>query len=215
MGAKQPGKAGVRKDQESAGLLTRAGFLASVADEDSSGPVPRGVFVMDKMLCQPSASPPANINIPTAPVPAVAAQQMLTTRQRFSDQHLNQPFCVACHTTIDGFGFGFEEFDGMGVYRTMENGQKVDDSGMISLTSDVNGPFNGAVELQQKLAGSKTVATCATKQMYRFISGGVESPASAPALTKMQTGFTGDSHLTDPFLAFIASNEFVYRLTAH
>ena len=53
-----------------------------------------------------------------------------TTRQKF-EQHLNTPVCGACHKTIDGIGFGFENYDAVGAYRTEENGIPVDASGEI------------------------------------------------------------------------------------
>src|SRR5258708_28722628 len=133
------------------GILTRAGFLAAHSDVDSSGPVPRGVFVLNSLLCLPPPSPPANV--PPAPPVAGAVAAHQTTRQRFG-MHLNQPFCSSCHTVIDGVGFGFEEFDGIGVHRTTENGGPVDSSGNLQGTA-VDGPFVGASELAQKLVGSK------------------------------------------------------------
>jgi hypothetical protein len=191
------------------GILTRAGFLAAHSDVDSSGPVPRGVFVLNSMLCGPPLSPPPNV--PPAPPAADAIAAHQTTRQRF-ETHLNQAFCKGCHTTIDGVGFGFEEFDGVGVYRTTENGSPVDTSGNLQ-GSDVDGPFVGVSQLAQKLAGSKDMLNCYVKQAYRYAMGQEESPGSQAALAAMQSALTADSPMTDVFKSLMADPSFVLRTT--
>jgi hypothetical protein len=196
-------------NQTRQGILTRAGFLAAHSDVDSSGPVPRGVFVLNSMLCRPPLSPPPNVP-PAPPVSdAIAAHQ--TTRQRFG-MHLNQPFCNSCHAIIDGVGFGFEEFDGIGVHRTTENGSPVDTSGNLQGT-DVDGPFVGVSQLAQKLSGSREVLGCYVKQVYRYAMGQEEATNSQPVLAVMQAGFGVDSHMTDPFESLMADPSFVQRTT--
>jgi hypothetical protein len=192
------------------GVMTRAGFLAAHADVDSSGPVPRGVFVLHALLCVPPISPPPNVPLPP-PVSAAAAQH-LTTRQRFAN-HLTQPFCNGCHSVIDGVGFGFEQFDGIGAYRTTENGSPVDTSGDLQGT-DVDGPFVGVSQLEQKLIGSQEVVGCFVKQAYRYAMGQEESSAAQAVLAAMQSGFTADSRVTDAFNALLGTPAFVLRTTA-
>ena len=191
------------------GILTRAGFLAAHSDVDSSGPVPRGVFVLNTMLCGPPLAPPPNV--PPAPPVAGAIAAHQTTRQRFG-MHLNQPSCNGCHTVIDGVGFGFEEFDGMGVHRTTENGSPVDTSGNL-LGTDVDGPFVGVSQLAQKLAASKGVLGCYIKQAYRYAMGQEESASSQAVLAAMQAHFSADSPMADAFKSLIADPSFVQRTT--
>lgn len=191
------------------GIMTRAGFLAAHSDVDSSGPVPRGVFVLNSMLCRPPSSPPPNI--PAAPPVADAVAAHQTTRQRFG-MHLNQPFCNSCHNIIDGVGFGFEQFDGTGVYRTTENGSPVDTSGSLQGT-DVDGAFVGVSELAQKLVGSKEMLGCYVKQAYRYAMGQEEGAGSQAVLTAMQADFDVDSNMTEALMALVADPSFVQRTT--
>jgi hypothetical protein len=195
--------------QTRAGILTRAGFLAAHADVDSSGPVPRGVFVLNSLLCEPPGPPPANV--PAAPSAASAAQAHQTTRQRFI-AHLSESFCQDCHTSIDGVGFGFEEFDGMGVYRTTENGSPVDTSGTL-VGTDVDGPFSGASQLGQSLVKSQNAMSCFVKQVYRYAMGQEESAGVAPVLATLGKGFTADSRVTDVLASLVADPSFVLRTT--
>ena len=41
------------------------------------------------------------------------------------------PLCGACHAAFDPIGLGFENFDGVGLYRTTDHGQPVDASGEL------------------------------------------------------------------------------------
>jgi hypothetical protein len=172
--------------------------------------VPRGVFVLHEMLCTPPLSPPPNVP-PQEPVSTATAHH-LTTRERFNI-HLSQKFCNDCHSTIDGVGFGFEQFDGMGVYRTTENGSPVDTSGNL-VGTDVDGAFVGVAQLEQKLAGSQEVVACFVKQAYRYAMGREESPAAKEVLGAMQSAFTASSPMTDPLRALLGDKAFVLRTVA-
>jgi hypothetical protein len=191
------------------GVMTRAGFLAAHADADSSGPIPRGVFVLGAILCEAPHPPPPNI--PAAPPPSTAAQNHETTRQRF-DQHLTETFCRGCHTQIDGVGFGFEQFDGVGAYRTTENGSPVDTSGVLQGT-DVDGPFVGVSALSVKLMTSQQVLGCFIKQVYRFAMGQEETNDSSRMLSALASGFSADSRMTGAFTTLLTNPGFVLRST--
>jgi hypothetical protein len=188
------------------GVLSRAGYLAVHADVDSSGPVSRGVFVMQSILCAPPPPPPANVP------PVVAAGdpslQTLTTRQRFS-KHAKTPACAGCHDAIDGIGFGFEQFDGIGAYRATEHGNAVDSSGTILGTGEIDGPFTGVAELATKLAGSRHLIDCFARQAYRYAMGQVEGPDDP--LDALTAGFSSDARMTDVLLAIVSNPIFAAR----
>ncbi len=148
-----------------AGLLTQAAVLTVHAHANQSSPVARGVMVRKTFLCQSLPDPPPNVNT-EAPEPAPNS----TTRERF-EVHKKNVACAACHKLIDGIGFGFERYDGVGAYRAMENGKSVDASGEIIGSRDINGTFNGAVELAQKLARSAETQECVAKQWFQFALG--------------------------------------------
>jgi hypothetical protein len=222
------------------GIFTRPGWLTAHSDQDNSGPVARGVFIMQYIMCAPI--PPVPANVPPLESATVAQMKQLTTRQHFIQSHLNtQTSCITCHTIIDGVGFGFEEFDAMGAYRTKENGQPVDDSGNIdsSLVKDIAsggsgfafngvGPgnvLNGAAQLGDKLVGSPQVQTCFIKQAYRYAMGQGEATAPSTtvsmdtvnytnnALAVMQNNFTADTPMLTAILSLVAQPAFVLRTT--
>jgi hypothetical protein len=190
---------------ERAGLLTQGTFLAAQADPDQDSPVLRGKFVRTQLLCQAVPPPPNNIVIMP---PAYAPDS--TTRQRFST-HETQAICSACHALMDHIGFAFEEFDAIGQYRTMDGPGPVDSSGTLTGT-DVDGDFNGAVELASKLAASQDVAACVATQWFRWANGRAEDVADQCVLTDVRGQFTaaGNDMRTLP-LAIVTSDTFRYR----
>jgi hypothetical protein len=84
--------------------------------------------------------------------------------------HATDATCASCHQLMDQIGFGFEGFDASGAWRTTDNGQPIDRSGMI-IGTDVAGSFNGPVDLGAKLASSDDVLTCTATQWFRFSFG--------------------------------------------
>ncbi len=146
------------------GLLTHAGFLAGHAFATEPSPIHRGLFVRRKLLCQELTLPP-NVEIkPPVVDPDVSIKERLA-------QHRADPTCAGCHRYMDPIGFGFGHYDAIGAWQTMQGNFPVDAEGELVGTDDIDGPFNGAVELGQRLAGSATVHRCMTQQWFSFALG--------------------------------------------
>lgn len=150
-----------------AGLLTQPGLMALLAYPNQGSPIHRGIFVREKMLCQTLGPPPDDMMIePPDPDPNA------TTREQFAEHTANDA-CAGCHQLIDPIGFGFEEYDGVGRYREVENGKDVDASGALFNSGDdtIDGEFDGAVELATRLAGSSALQECIADQWMTFALG--------------------------------------------
>jgi hypothetical protein len=145
-----------------AGILTQASFLATQAKPNASSPVYRGKFVREALLCMTLPPPPNDLVIvPPNPDPNA------TTKQQFA-QHSADPACSVCHRLMDPIGFGFESYDGIGAFRSHQNGLAVDSSGELLDTEDVDGKFQGAVELAARLLESEQVRDCVARHWFRF-----------------------------------------------
>ena len=148
-----------------AGLLTQASFLASHAHANQSAPVLRGKAIRASLLCDSPPPPPPDVNT-TPPEPAPGA----TTRERFA-AHTENARCAGCHAFLDPVGFGFEHYDAIGRYRSRDQDQPVDASGELRGTRDADGPFDGAIELAEKLAQSDQVRECVSRNWLQFALG--------------------------------------------
>lgn len=190
------------------GVMTRAGYLAVHSGTNSSSPVERGVFVRQALLCTRLPPPPPDVLQQAMMHPVDPTQ---TTRERHNE-HSTDPFCQSCHRLIDPLGFGFEEFDGIGVFRDTENGHPVDTSGAILGTDDVDGPFVGVSELGDRLVGSRQFQQCSVTQLFRFAMGQGESSADARAIYSIAERFTVDQSMLDLLSTFVSSPLFTERL---
>jgi hypothetical protein len=199
---------GVERPDRRAGLLTQPALLALLAHSDQSAPVLRGVFVRERIMCIEIIPPPPTVNAVPPPVDPSA-----TTRERFA-QHTADPVCAGCHQLIDGLGFGFERYDQFGRYRTEENGLPVDESGEVVGTEDLelDGPYNGAIELANRLATSSRVRDCLATSFYRFAMGRTETDADQCSLDQVKQRFS-DSHgaFNELLVAVTLSDAFRYR----
>lgn len=145
----------------------------------------RGKFVREQLLCQPLPNPPPDV----PPAPVLLEGQ--TARQNL-EAHRRSPACNGCHSQMDPIGFGFESYDSIGQYRTMDRGQPVDASGSLTGT-DNDGQFIGVPDLARRLAVSQTVRQCVAKQFFRMALGRFELASDAPSLSSVNDAFaSGD-----------------------
>ena len=105
------------------GLLGMAAIHFMGGNGEHTSPVERGAWVLRKLINDPT--PPAPANIPQI---ARLAGKVLTTRERLS-AHQEQAQCASCHRKIDPIGFGLENFDAVGQWRTVDSYQVMDENG--------------------------------------------------------------------------------------
>ena len=112
---------------------------------------------------------------------------------------------------MDPVGLGFEHFDAVGRWRDNENNLPIDATGNLVAT-DVDGAFDGAAALADKLAGSEQVADCMTKVWTRFTLGRSETPEDACSLEKAkQTFATANQDIKQLVVALTQTDAFLYR----
>jgi hypothetical protein len=190
------------------GILTQVGLLAGLGHERTDAPVLRGVFVRDRLLCEEPAPPPRGVN---TTLPEIKPESRQTTRQQLERSH-GAADCQSCHAAIDAIGFGFENYDAIGAWRTHDNGVAVDARGTLVGTEDVDGPFVGAVQLGAKLAQSAQVRRCVAAQWLGYTfgvrSGEIDGCVVAPVLRAF-TEANGD--LRELLVAIVKSDAFRFR----
>ena len=101
-------------DSVRGGLLGMAAIHAMGSDGVESSPVERGAWVLRHLLHNPP--PPAPPNVPQL---SRLADKPLNTRERLA-AHMEEPQCASCHRKIDPIGFGMENFNAAGKWRTIE-----------------------------------------------------------------------------------------------
>jgi hypothetical protein len=186
-----------------AGIFTQAGFLTAKADADASHPVKRGDAVLRRLLCTELILP-ADLMVPTLPEPKPGQ----TTRERYST-HSASP-CATCHKIIDPVGFSFEHYDGIGAYRTMEEGKMVDATGSVTLGSG-EVKFDGAVEMMKILAKSTEARDCMAQQWLRYSLRRRELQTEAPSVKLLEAALGAGGDLRDLMVAATKARTFTHR----
>jgi hypothetical protein len=182
-----------------AGILTQAAFLTRWAHGDQTSPVHRGKLVRLNVMCGYVPPPPQNANT-NPPVPSAAT----STRERFV-QHDADPNCATCHQLMDPIGLGFETFDGIGAFRTMDGAGPIDATGnIISAGPDLDGAFNGPVALAQRLADSQVVSNCMVNQWFRYSMGRMETTNDACSIQGIRQAFDASGGNIRELLARVA-----------
>lgn len=181
------------------GLLGQASFLALRAHPSSSSAVLRGAFVRKVLLCQ--LVPPAPVGLNTAlPEPTETAR---TLRER-NVVHLTDPGCAACHSRMDPIGLGLENFDGIGRYRSEDNGAVIDASGELDGV-----PFTDAWSLAQAVHDHPDVPRCLVRSLYRYATNAQEVPSEAPLIDALTANFQASGHrIQNLMLELVTSGAF-------
>ncbi len=138
------------------GLLGEGGILTLTSTAIRTSPVQRGKYIMEVLLGTPPPPPPPNV--PALPENADARTANVTKQQSVRDrmqEHRANPACASCHKLMDPIGFALENFDAVGLWRTVDSGMPIDPSGQM---------FDGA-----KLEGPVTLRQAIVKHADAFI----------------------------------------------
>lgn len=171
---------------ERGGILTQASILTLTSYATRTSPVIRGKWVLENLLG--SAPPP-----PPPDVPALEEKNLGTdasVRVRL-EQHRANPACAVCHKQMDPIGFGLENFDAAGGWRTKEGKFDVDSSGVLPDGRTFNGP-SGLRDILKSQSTSFTRNF--TEKMLTFALGRGVEPSDRATVDRInrQLGANGN-----------------------
>lgn len=149
------------------GILSQASVLTVTSYPTRTSAVIRGKYVLENILGAPPPAPPPD-------VPALdeaEVGQSGSFRQKL-EQHRSNPACSSCHERMDALGFGLENYDAIGKWRTTDGNFPVDASGTLP-----NGEaFGTPAELKKILVSdlSEFCSTLTEKMMTYALGRGLE-----------------------------------------
>ena len=123
------------KSDQRGGLLTQASVLTVSSYPTRTSVVLRGKYILNNILGTPPPPPPKDV----PPLDEAAVGTATSLRQQM-EQHRANPACATCHAKMDVLGFGLENFDGIGKWRTMDGKFPVDSSGTLPGGRTFHGP---------------------------------------------------------------------------
>ena len=145
------------------GVLGQAGVLTVSSYPTRTSPVIRGKYVLQNILG--SAPPPPPADVPPLDEEAVGSTGSM--RQSL-EKHRSNAVCASCHNRMDTLGFGLENYDAIGRWRTKDGKFDIDVSGSFP-----NGKaFTTPAEMRTHLRGDlPDFARCLTEKMLTYALG--------------------------------------------
>jgi hypothetical protein len=126
------------------GVLTHGSVLSVSSYPTRTSVVIRGKYVLQNILGSPLPPPPPD-------VPALdedALGKSASLRQQM-EKHRTNAICASCHSRMDPLGFGLENYDAVGKWRTMDGSFPVDSSGTLPTGQS----FTTPAEMREILSG--------------------------------------------------------------
>ena len=117
------------------GVITHGSVLTVSSYSTRTSPVLRGKWVLDNLLNAPPPEPPND-------VPSLEDSKIgksVTMREQL-EEHRKNPTCASCHKRMDPLGFGLENFDAVGAWRTADGNFPIDATGVLPDGRAFSGP---------------------------------------------------------------------------
>jgi hypothetical protein len=129
-------------------------------------------------------------------------------RQRM-EQHRANPTCASCHQRMDPLGFGLENFDAVGAWRTLDGKEPIDPTGVLPGGESFSGPAG----LREVLLKRKDqFARCLADKMLTYATGrGTERSDRCAVDAIARELAAADYRFSALVLAVVRSDPFLMR----
>lgn len=186
-------------DSHRGGVITQAAVLTASSFPNRTSPVLRGKWILESILNAPPPPPPPDV--PNLDEKAVGSSASL--RQQL-EAHRTNPVCNACHASMDPLGFGLENFDAIGRWRTIDGQFPIDATGRLP-----NGKtFDGPEGLKQILLSDKSVFTkCLAEKLLTYALGRGLEDYDQPAIQSIVTRTAGAEYRFSALVEAVVSSD--------
>ena len=191
-------------DAHRGGLLGQASVLTISSYANRTSPVLRGKWVLENLVGAPPPPPP-----PDVPNLDEAATGLSSSMRQQLEKHRQNTICASCHTRMDPLGFGLENFDAIGAWRSREGQFTIDASGTLPDGRSFDGPRG----LESILRAQPDVfAECLTRKLLIYALGRGLEPYDDAAVKKIvKSGGTDDYRFSSLILGIVKSEPFQKR----
>jgi len=186
------------------GVLTQASVLAVTSNPTRTSPVKRGKWVLENLFGTPPPPPP-----PDVPELAEGDAALTGTLRERTEQHRAKAACAVCHNRMDPLGFGLENYDAIGAWRTKDGPHDIDASGELPGGKTFAGPQQLKLVLRER---QDEFVRCLSEKMLTYALGrGVEYSDRCTVQDLAAALQTNDYKFSSLILAIVASDAFQKR----
>ena len=195
------------RETQRGGIITQASVLTVSSYATRTSPVLRGKWIMENILNSPPPTPPPDV----PPLDDSKVGSAMSLRVQL-EEHRKNPTCAACHSKMDPLGFGLENFDAVGAWRTKDGNFPIDPSGILPDGRQ----FNGAQELKGILkANQQAFAEGMTEKLLTYALGrGLERYDKPTVQQIAKKVAASDYRFSSLVMEIVNSLPFQYRRTA-
>ncbi|HVW08321.1 MAG TPA: DUF1592 domain-containing protein [Bryobacteraceae bacterium] len=189
---------------ERSGVFTQASVLTVSSYPTRTSVVLRGKYMLENVLNAPPPPPPPDVprlNEATVGVAKSLRQQM--------EQHRADALCASCHAKMDVLGFGLENYDAIGRWRTTDGKFPIDSSGSFPNGKTFNGPAEMKALLHDNMPDF--VRALSEKMLTYALGRGTESYDRPVIDDLVKQTAAGDNRLQPLILAIVHSLPFEQR----
>lgn len=184
------------------GVLTQASVLTVTSNPTRTSPTKRGKWVLEQILNAPPPPPPPGVGTIADEPKKLSA----TSLRQLMEEHRKNPMCAACHAKMDPIGFGMENFDAVGKWRTKDGQFTLDTTGVLPDGRS----FSGPMELKQILLKDKAkfARAMAEKLLTYGLGRGVEGADKCSVDAIVQSSATSGYRFEDLVTQVVESDPF-------
>ncbi len=192
--------------EQRGGLLGQASILTVTSNPTRTSPVKRGKWILENLLAAPP--PPAPAGVPPLKESTRREPIELSLKERMA-QHRSNPACAACHQLMDPLGFGLENYDATGVWRTNDGNADVDASGDLPDGRQFTGPKELRAILLER---SDDFRRCFTERLLTYSLGrGLEYYDECALRAIVRSGKADGDRVSAYVLGIVHSSAFRQR----
>lgn len=193
-------------DDKRAGILSHGSVLAAFSKFSDTSPTQRGIFVQTRLLCNKVAPPPANVNVDQPP----GDGDKVCKIDRY-DEHRKLASCAVCHSQLDPIGYGLENYDIAGRYRTHDDAHEeciLPDKGALPSL----GEFSGPGQLAHLLVDSGKLEACFVQHFMSYAVGRELRPEEQAGRDALLAQFKDDGYDLQQLLTrYVSDARFALR----
>ncbi len=186
-------------DAHRGGLLGQGSVLTISSYANRTSPVLRGKWVLENLVGAPPPPPPPDVpNLDEAKI------GLSSSMREQLEQHRKNAICASCHTRMDPLGFGLENFDAIGAWRTKDGQFPIDASGTLPDGRSFDGPQG----LESILKAQPDAFTeCLARKFVIYALGRGLEPDDDPTIKKIVKSVAADNYRFSSLILEIVKSE--------